>query len=358
MKKFLILFISITTAFSCSKDDDKTDTPIDQPKELTGGYVVVEGIDNNHPKVYIDDTHINFLGELDSYKSRTRTKREYEAVSETELLVEDRSAMVSWEDNKVTITFDTDNSKYIFIKESSVPTAEEWVTTVDPVSKIQLSDFVNQNPPEIADLAYYNGYVYTHGHQDLNGDYVLTKINPNDFSTSHIPVPSGSTGTLGYGSNIEYVGSNQFWIYHWGNPLDHMYAFNSSTLEETNSIEMPVQFSNVFQLGSNGTDLYGAFQNSIRKWNFIDQIWGNEIEFGHSGPRYGLDLDSNYLYIGSNRTIHKYDLSTFKAVAAYDVSMDNKYVLTGFTLVSDNHLVASVYNFDDTTYEIVSIELP
>lgn len=355
MKKILILIISITTLFACSKNDDDTDGVQTQPRDLNGGYVIVEGTSNNYTKAYIKDSTIYFLGKLDSYESRALYSNEYETVSETEIKFYTLSYSVAWDGDKLTLSEIDGTHKYVFISESSTPTPKEWITPIVPVSKINQSTFADSR---INDMAYYNGFVYTDGHRDLNEDYVITKINLTDFSMTHIPVPNGSRTTLGYEDNIEYVGSNKFWVYEWGNPDDRMYEFNATTLEQTNSILMPNQFGNVYQLGSNDSDLYGSFYGDIRKWNFVDQKWDNAIEFGYNNPVDGLDLDNDYMYIGKRGIIHKYSLNPLKAVAAYDISKDNKYRLNGFTLTFGNQIVASVYNTVTTEDEIVTITLP
>ncbi len=354
MKKILALFIVSMVLYACSKKDDETIDPIPQTRDLNGGYIVVEGSSNGYTKAYIVDSKIYFLGKVDRYDSRGLYHLDYEMVSDTEMKIYHFSFAVSWEGDKLTLTEIGGTQKLVFIAESSTPLPSEWVITVDPVSKIDQSTFTNDR---IADMTYYRGFVYTHGHRDLNDDYAISKINITDFSLTNIPLINEST-TLASKINIEHVGSNKFWLYYWGNPNDYMYEFNADTFALTDKHLMPYQTGNAYHLGSNGTDLYGSFYNGIRKWSFVDQIWEDEIEFGFVNSTDGLDLSATHLYLGVGSIIQKYDLNTFKAVAAYNVSMDGKYQLNGFTLTYDNNLVASMRNVETNMYEIVSITLP
>lgn len=354
MKKILVLFIVSTVLYACSKKDDETVDPIPQTRDLNGGYVVVEGSSNGYSKAYIVDSKIYFLGKVDRYDSRAMYNLAYEMVSDTELNIYTFRFSVSWEGDKLTLTEIGGTQKMVFIAESSTPLPSEWVITVDPVSKIDQSTFTNGR---IADMTYYRGFVYTHGHRDLNDEYAISKINTTDFSLTNIPLINESA-TLALAANIEHVGSDKFWLYYWGNPQDYMYEFNADTLARTDEHLMPYQTGNAYHLGSNGTDLYGAFNQSIRKWSFVDQTWGSEIEFGFVNSTDGLDLSATHLYLGSGSIIQKYDLDTFKAVAAYNVSMGGKYQLNGFTLTNNSTMVASMRNVETDTYEIVSITLP
>lgn len=347
----LITFISV---LSCSKKDNKSDVPVPvAPKTLAGSYVVLDGFSANTKSVYIDDKIFSVLSERENYATRGRSDSPIKIVSETEVLINTIPFSVSWDNNKLTLTYST--IKYVLLKESSMPSAEEWVTTIDPVFRIEQPTFITGNP--IEDLAYYNGFVYTSGHADLNSKYVLTKINPSDFSHTDIPIPAGNVSSLGYSENVEYVGSNKFWVYDWGSTTDNMFEFSANSLEKTKTILMPNQFGYLYQLGGNETALYGAFKQEIRKWDFIDQKWGNKIQLGEDYTN-GLDVDDEYMYVGKRDLIHKYSLNTLKAVGAYNISMNNKYLLNGFTLVGKNKLVASVYNFETQKNEIVSITLP
>lgn len=348
MKKIIVLFIAISAIFACSKKDDDTVDPIPQTRDLNGGYVVVEGGSNGYNKAYIVDSKIYLLGKVDRYDSRAMYYLDYEMVSDTEIKIYTLNYSVSWAGDKLTLSEIGGTQKLVFIAESSTPLPSEWVITVDPVSKIDVSTFTNNR---IEDMTYYRGFVYTNGHQDLNDVNVVTKINPIDFSIEQIPVNYSQ-------DNIEHVGSDKFWTYYWGNPDDSMFEYNADTLARTNEYLMPYQTGNAYHLGSNGTDLYGAFYNGIRKWSFVDQIWGSEIEFGYVNPTGGLDLSANHLFLGAGGIIHKYSLDTFKAVAAYDISMGGKYGLRGLTLTYNNNLVASVFNYETRKYEIVNITLP
>ena len=352
MKKIPILFISITILFACSKSDVIDD--ISKAKKLAGKYVMTEGPFTRPTSVYIDDSKISFLSVSNDYGTRTRDDKEIDILSDSEIKIVGATHTVAWNGDKLTL--DNGNFKYVLIKDSDAPTAEQWVTTINLESKIKQSTFVKQaENPRVYDLTFYNGFVYTSGHENLKGKYVLTKINLSDFSTTQVPIPNDNITTLGYGDNIEYVGSNKFWVYEWGNPDDYMYEFEEHTLKETKKILMPNKFDYGYQLAYNGSDLYGAIGTGIRKWNFVGQTWGPKIEL--SG-RFGLTLDNEYLYTSDGNIIHKYSLNPIKAVAAYNVSKDNKYFLFGMTLTSKNQIVASVHNYDNADYEIVTITLP
>ena len=350
MKNISILFISIIILFACSKSDVIND--VSKAKKLAGKYVMTEGPSNRRTTVYIDDSNISFLSYKDNYGTRTRFDSEFELVSNTEIKIGGETHSVAWNGDKLTL--DNGKIKYVMLKDTDAPTPEQWVTTINFESKIKQSTFVNQED-RVADLTVFNGYVFTCGHRNLKGDYVLTKINLSDFTTTQVPIPKENITTLGYEYNIEYVGSNKFWVYEWGNPDDYMYEFEEHTLKETKKILMPNKFDYGYQLAYNGSDLYGAIGTGIRKWNFVGQTWGPKIEL--SG-RFGLTLDNEYLYTSDGNIIHKYSLNPIKAVAAYNVSKDNKYFLFGMTLTSKNQIVASVYNNDNDDYEIVTITLP
>ena len=354
MKKIEVLFIVSLVVFACSKKDDETIDPIPQTRDLNGGYIVVEGASNDYTKAYIVDSKIYFLGKVDRYDSRAMYNLAYEMVNDTELNIYTFRFSVSWEGDKLILSEIGGTQKLVFIAESSTPLPSEWVITVDPVSKIDQSTFTNGS---IKDMTYYRGFVYTNGHKDLNDVNVLTKIDPTDFTRSSITL-ADEAWPLANEPNIEYVGSTKFWCYYWGNPQDYMYEFNADTFARTNENLMPNQTGYAYHLGSNGTDLYGTFNQSIRKWSFVDQTWGSEIKFGIVNPYGGLDLSANHLFLGFDGIIQKYDLDTFKAVAAYDISMNGKYNLQGFTLTNNNTMVASVRNLETNSYEIVRITLP
>ncbi|MEZ5008454.1 MAG: hypothetical protein R2753_09940 [Chitinophagales bacterium] len=350
MKKIFLLLITITTLFSCSKDD-----AVSPSGDIQGRYIVLETPVNYYKTAYIDNSTISLLGEYDVYGTRARYDIPYEQVNDTLITVYNTSTQfsIAWEGNKLTINSGT-GDKYVLIVEASTPTAEEWVTTVNPITKIQQASF---SMDRIEDMTYYNGTVYTDGHRNLDGNYVITKIDLQNFSTTDIAIAPANTTTLGYNDNIEYVGSNEFWVYDWGNPNDHMFEFNANTLEKKSTVLMPYQFGSIYHMGSNETVLYGSFYEDIRKWDFVGQKWGNKIELG-TQLLDGLDVDDEYLYIAGNSTIHKYSLNPFKAVAAYDISKNDTYSFRGFTLTYGNQIVASVYNYTTTKNEIVTITLP
>ena len=357
MKKFFTLLISIATLYACSSSevvDDVIDNDDPKPKELAGKYVVLEGPSNRKTTAYIDGSTISFLSEQDDFGTRSRSDMEYEVVSDTEI---DLYApfTYSWNGNKLTL--ENDDTKYVMIKDADTPTAEEWITPIEPVVKIQQSDFV-KDTWKVNDMTVYGNSVYTAAHQNLNGDNVITKINLNDFSTTEIAIPDVSRRSLGQNDNIAYVGSNKFWVYEAGGSTEYMYEFDTNTLEETNKIHVTKQPEQIYHMASNGTDLFGVFYDKLRKWNFVDQKWGNYNLDLNGRNLHGLAIDNDHVYIAGNGVINKYTIHPFKAVAAYDISMDRRYNFYGMTLTSKNQIVASVINYDTKKYEIVTIELP
>lgn len=346
MKKLALLFISILALASCSKED------VLSQYQLVGKYIVVEGQYSSEKYFEIDDDNTYSFGEVDNYGTRFKETRPYAQDNDSTITIYSQKYSVKWDNDKLTL----DNGlgvKYVLIKETSIPNANDWVVDVDP---IYLMNTESLSTNRINDLTFYNGYVYTDGHANLSDDYVLTKINLQTLATTDIPIAPSNITTLGYENNIEYVGSNEFWVYNWGNPNDNMYEFNASTLEKTNTVQMPYQFGSVYHIGSNENEIWGSFYDDIRKYDFVGQKWGNKIELGVQLLD-GLDVDQNYLYISGNGMIHKYSLNPFKAVAAYDVSMD-KYRLNGFTLTYGNEIMASAYNYNTTKNEFVKITLP
>lgn len=355
MKKIFILLISITALFSCSSnevvDDIIDDDP--KPKELTGKYIVLEGPSNGRTTAYIDNSTISFLSEQDDFGTRARSDIEYEVVSDTEIDLYAPSTY-SWSGNKLTI--ENDDTKYVMIKDADAPTADEWITPIKPEVKIQQSDFV-KDTWRVNDMTVYGNYVYTAAHQNLNGDNVLTKINLNDFSTTELSIPEVSRRSLGYNTNIAYVGSNKFWVYEAGSSTEYMYEFDTNTLEETNRISVPKEPKHIYFMASNGNDLFGFFHDKLKKWNFVDQKWG-AYNLDISGQLGGIAIDNDHVYVAEKGVINKYTIHPFKAVAAYNVSMDQRYYTNGMTLISKNEMVASVYNFHTKKNEIVTIALP
>lgn len=356
MRKIAILFITTTAfLFSCSTDDEV----VPSSNDLAGRYVILETPDNDIKSVYANDSTLSFLGVRGRFGTRTRVDRNYEMVSEKEILIDNTPYSVDWDENKLSL-LESDGTPYlVLLREASRPTAEEWVTTIDPESKIQQSTFVDQTRGEkISDMTYYNGYVYTNAHRDLEDENVLTEINPIDFSITQLPIPLESKYVFERNDNISYVGSNKFWVYNSGGSEEHMYEYNVNSLEETNNILMPERLGSLYQLGSNGTRLFGTFIKSVREWNFVEQKWGNEIDLGILNPTNGINLDNEYLYVGSYSTIHKYSLNPLKAVGAYDIYEDGKYKILCFTITSNKQVVASVLNFESSENEIVTFTLP
>lgn len=356
MKKFFVLLISITALFACSSnevvDDIIDDDP--KPKELAGKYIVLEGPFNRKTTAYIDGSTISFLSEQDDFGTRIRSDMEYEVISDTEIDLY-VPFTYSWNGDKLTI--ENDDIKYVLIKEADVPTADEWVTPIEPVVKIQQSDFVKEDW-RVYDMTYAGNSVYTATHQNVNGDNAITKINLNDFSTTETPVPHTSRTSLGYNDNIAYVGSNKFWVYGAGSSTEYMYEFDTNTLEETNRIPVTKQPKDIYHMASNGTDLFGVFYDKLKKWNFVDQKWDAYYRDLDGRDLDGLAIDNDHVYIAGNGVINKYSIDPFEAVAAYDISMDGKYSSFGMTLTSKNQIVVSVHNFDTNKGEIVTIALP
>ena len=351
MKKLIVLLVIVTALFSCSKNDDSPSDPAG-PVDIKGKYLVLTSTSSLDKYAYIDDDYISLLSEVGFYGTRFRNDLEYTRVSDTELTIYSNSFSISFIGNKLILDGGI-AGKYEFITESSAPTANEWVTKINPEVMLQQSSFAMD---AIADMAYYGGFVYTDGHRDLGGNYVITKIDPQTGTIQDLAIAPANTTTLGYEDNIEYVGSNEFWVYQRGGANDIMYEFDTS-FNNTNTVIMPFLYGNVYHLGSNESELWGSFYSEIRKYDFVAQQWGNKVDLNVQLLD-GLDVNNEYLYISGQGIIHKYSLNPFKAVASYDISMDNKYILNGFTLTNGNQIIASAYNYNTTKFEILKNTLP
>lgn len=361
MRSFIVTLLIATTLLSCSNNDDPINEPLEQgdpinppvPVSIVGKYTNLSSQDSQTIYAQIDEENISFFGDIGDYATRLRGDIEYTQLNDSTLIIYDTQYAFSWDDDVLTIA-NGNASSYVLKIDPSIPNVDDWVTPVVPEFMVQQESFSTEN---IKDLTFYQGHVYTNAHENLNGDTVITKINVENGSIEQLPI-STSVSTILRNKNITYNGNDRFLVSH---TISHrniaLFEFDPTFNTPTNTTPIGNGNVNTSHIGSDGINLWVNHYNTISKYDPVNHLWGDSIDLGIR-PIEGVDVDNNHLYLGINNSIQKYTQEPLEAVAAYDIFGDNVYGLNGFTFISENEVIASVYNISIFKHQIVKITLP
>ena len=351
MKNYLILInlMFIITWSACSKDKQ------DDSNLLMGKYIVLEGINPDHRYVEITESEFTILTLFGIYNAKARRDLPLEIISENEINLLSVTYNYSWENEKLVIREDNGTVTYKLIKDSDVPDPDAWSK---PIVVTKLLDVPAFSSSRINDLTYYNGEVITDGHQDLIGDYVVSRIDMNSLTVTQTPVPAASISTLGYTNNIEYTGNGEFWMFDVGSAENRMYKYAVSDLTFLGSVMIPKVFDqSIYHLASDQDRIFGSFYSYVAELDLDVDEWDDRRELALNATD-GLEIANGYLYLASNERIYQFSLTDFTCIKSYYMPYQvGSYSLKGITYVQDNTFVAVIRNGNTSEQEIVSLTL-
>lgn len=361
MKKIITYLCIVSIFFSCASNDDSIIEPLEQndpinppaPISIVGKYKNLSSNYDHDINAEIDEENISLFGTVGDYATRSRGDIPYTKLNDSTLLIINKEFPFSWENDILTIYYEG-IPEYVFKIDTSIPDANDWVTLVVPEFMVLQDSFSTET---IKDLTFYEGHVYTNAHENLNGDTVITKINVENGSIEQLPI-STSVSTILRSKNITYNSNDRFLVSH---SISHrniaLFEFDPTFSTPTSTTPIGNGNVNTNHIGSDGINLWVNHYNNISKYDPVNHEWGEIIDLGIR-PIKGIDVDNNYLYLGISNTIQRYTQDPLNAIAAYDIFGDNVYALYGFTFISENEVIASVYNISIFKYEIVKITLP
>lgn len=316
---------------------------------IVGKYILVSGGIPSYKYFQITADSLYIMGEATDYGRRFLSARKLTITSDS-LYMYSIGYPYTLINGDLTITGLTPDP-IIASKNTNVPDQNEWVL---PTVVTNLGTITDPSSGGFNDMTGYGGSVVTDGH--TNGTKYVFKqltISTNSYSATEIDVDPSYISQVGYEDNIEYM-NGKFLVYEWGNPNSYIYKVNPSDGMVESSVQVTYPVGNIYAIANDGVDLWGMTYDGIRKYDFINNEWNGEFAIGGAGALAGK---GGYLYINSqydNGIIQKYDPTKYKVVAAYQ--FPENYDIRGMAFVG-NDIIASVYNYTTTTYQLIRIQL-
>ncbi|MBL0310861.1 MAG: hypothetical protein IPP77_14685 [Bacteroidetes bacterium] len=337
----LILFSVVLSSFfisGCKKE---------KTEGLNGRYVIISGGLISYKFIEVTTDSLSFMLEFGSYGQRGLSSLITTFTADS-VYNYSNGYPYKLEDNVLTITGMT-LEPIVAVKNMEVPTAREWVKIARVTS---LGNITNPASGGFGDMTSYGSDIITDPH-DNGTKYVYKRLSilGNTFAATEIDADPTKI-YVAYEDNVEYL-NNKLLVYEWGNPNSYMNRVNVNTGIWESRTQVAVPVGNIYALAAVGTDLWGMTYDGIRKYDFVNDAWGSEYATGGASTLAGKG-GFLYMSIQNAPVIQKFDPSLNKIVDAFE--LPNNYSLRGIAF-SDNYLIASVYNYTTTSYQLIKIDL-
>ncbi len=346
-----VLAILFVVAFFTGCKKDNADQPI--PESHIGRYVVSsQGF--GYKYIEFSDDSVYFFTESGYYNMRSKASYTYTVSGDTINFQYGSTCTFSIQSGTLTLSrTPTFNNTITAERSSNVPSANTWVKPVS-VTYIGAVNSGSAGTDRYSDMTSYYSTVVTDPHHNGSG-YVFKglTVNNNSYTATETPVDPLFISEVGYQDNVEFF-NGKFMVYQWGNPNSYLYRVAPTTGIVENSVQVGNPVGSIYALATDGTSLFGMTYSGIRKFDFVNNVWGNELATGGAGTLAGRN---GFLYFtpGNTSVIQKSNSTTMLVEGAFEIP--DHFSFYGTAFLNDYTMLACLYDYNTTKFGLYLIYL-
>lgn len=327
----ILTMVLISTVFACNKDDSSEMENIPEEETIFGKWKIQEGFFSTEESKYVlinDDYSIDILSEDNMGFKRIGQSLKIESndkIVPISRFSRDENYHYSLNNTMLTITRDDDGNTVTLLKDKNAPSTHDWVKTLSIIDQADAP--WNRN----VDIAY-NGsmLLFPNGYEEQNIGLINTNtlIMVDNWSTDintyavEIEKLEGGDGPVTFQAleneaKINVYNTNNYTQIHNSKELGIV-----RELEGISFVTSPA-ITGIASVGNKTIWVSNSHSQQLFLYDYtgLGTILSQE---SLSFTPYGLDFQSNYLYVSDGSRLHKCQTAPiFKAIESYKIPGHN-----------------------------------